>query len=62
MSDPAGTTRLTDQQADEMLDRYGARYRHVASGEDGYHFRDRPRHRKFGKGRMDSSVKTRGKR
>lgn len=66
MSDTAGTTRLTDKQADETLNLFGVRYRHVASGENGYqflgYFGGRPRTRKFGRGRMAASVKTRGKR
>lgn len=61
MNETAGTSRLTDEQADEMLARYGVRYRHVESGESAYSLRGRSRNRRFGKGRLARSVKTRGR-
>lgn len=72
MNRTAGTSRLTPEQADEMLARYGARYLHVASGESMYAQRarerelllahERGRTRTFGTGRMAPSVKSRKRR
>ena len=55
----AGTSPLADEQADEMLALFGERYTRVQSGGSGYEQDDRPRDRKYGKGSMAPSVKTR---
>lgn len=42
----SGTSRLTDEQSDEMFDHFGIRYRHVQSG-DPYLANRRDRRRGF---------------